>query len=39
MAGNLPEPDALAKNAFLITMGGAVAWVVTIILFVLLGNH
>ena len=39
MAGNLPEPDALAKNAFLMTMGGAVAWVATIIIFVLLGNH
>lgn len=38
MAGNLPEPDALAKNAFLITMGGAVAWVVAIYLFVIFGN-
>ncbi len=38
MAGNLPEPDALAKNAFLITMGGAVAWVVTIYVLVILGN-
>jgi hypothetical protein len=38
MAGNLPEPDALAKNAFFLTMGGAIAWVVTIFLFVLLRN-
>jgi hypothetical protein len=39
MAGNLPEPEALAKNAFLITMCGAVAWVVTIIVAVLMANH
>jgi|GEM_PF-5512360 len=38
MAGNLPESDALAKKTFLLTMGGAVAWVVTVYLFVILGN-
>jgi hypothetical protein len=36
MGGTLPEADALAKNAFVITMVGAVAWVVAIALFVLL---
>jgi hypothetical protein len=32
----LPEPDLVAKNSFLLAMGGVIAWVAVVVIFFLL---
>ncbi len=35
MSDPRPNPDLIAKNAFLLTVGGVIAWVVSVAIYVL----